>query len=131
MGMYTQLFFNAELKKDLPDNVVSVLNYMTGKSGGLGLELPDHELFRCSRWEMVLNGTSGYFAPATSKTVFYKDELSGSFYLSSLSSFKNYSGEIDKFLDWIKPFLARWNREVLGWTWYEEAEEPTLIRMGD
>lgn len=132
MGMYTQLMFNAELRKDTPDQVISILEFMTGDASyGIAPETPEHALFDTERWTFMLVSSSYYFEPNASKTSFRKDDITKSWHLSVLCDLKNYSGEIEAFLDWIMPYLDDSNRQVLGWTWYEEDDEPTLIRKGD
>ena len=40
---------------------------------------------------------------------------------------KNYDGEIEKFLDWAKPYIRPATGNCLGWVWYEEWDVPELI----
>ena len=49
--------------------------------------------------------------------------------LTGSSNLKNYGGEINKFLLWIAPYLHTGAdyKEFLGFTRYEEDDDPTLI----
>jgi hypothetical protein len=42
---------------------------------------------------------------------------------------KNYNNEIDKFIDWLKPYLKNEKGTIIGWKWYEEDMSPTVIEM--
>lgn len=126
MGMYTEIHFNSELKKDTPKEVVEVLKYMV-EDCEKPLELPDHELFKSERWEILFKCDSYYFDADTHSTLRF-DEISGSYYLCVRSNLKNYDSEIEKFIDWIDPYLDKFDGDFLGFYRYEETEEPTLIK---
>lgn len=128
MGMYTQLHFASELKKDAPKEVIEILKYMAGSN--LELEelknLPDHAFFECSRWDILFKCDSYYFDYNTHCDFFF-DGITDSWHLSVTSNLKNYSHEIDKFIDWITPYLNKRDGEFLGYSRYEETEYPELI----
>jgi hypothetical protein len=127
MGMYTQLCYNAELRRDTPKGVIDTLEYMLSNTEE-GFKPPfTHGLFHTSRWQFMLNCSSYYFAPAESKSSFRKDQF-GNYYVSILCDLKNYDGEIEKFVDWLNPYVDSYEeRQFLGYSRYEEAVEPTLI----
>jgi hypothetical protein len=125
MGMYTELHFNSELRKDVPQDVLDALHYMVGRVEAEPT-LPDHPLFLSSRWRSVLLCDSYYFDADTHSTLRF-DETAGAYYLCIRSNLKNYEGEIEKFIDWIRPYLAKEQGEFLGFSRYEETEDPTLI----
>lgn len=126
--MYTALHFSAELKKDTPEMVVDVLNKMV--NGKLPFEdpkeLPDHEFFKCDRWCFLFTMDSYYFS-ADTHCSFRFDEIAGAWFLTVTSNIKNYDGEIQKFIDWIMPYVAESTNDFLGYYRYEENREPTLI----
>ena len=127
MGMYTELHFNAELKKDTPEEVIETLRKMVN---GAAIENPpDHELFQTSRWSFMLCCDSYYFSSDTHSTLRF-DEISKSWFLCIRSNLKNYGGEIEKFIDWIHPYLDELEGEHLGHMRYEEDMLPSLILMG-
>lgn len=127
MGMYTEFVFASELKRDLPSEVEQVLKTMTE---GYGFDelliIPDHDFFKCDRWTMLFTCDSYYFDGKTSASFEY-DNISKSYYLTVRSNLKNYDSEIEKFLQWIKPYLDIYGNKFLGYYMYEEYESPTLI----
>ena len=125
MGMYTELDFNSELKKDVPEEVLNVLRVMLGELD-LNIPLPTHPLFLCSRWTFMLTCNSYYFDSNTSSTLRW-DDISDAYFIHIRSNLKNYEYEIEKFVDWITPYLNRFDGDFLGFTRYEETEIPTLI----
>jgi hypothetical protein len=126
MGMYTALHFTAALKRDVPDDVVNILRYMLDRGGEWSEPpTPDHPLFETARWDFMLNADSYYFE-ADTHSALVPYPTSG-FGLSITCNFKNYTGELASFLDWILPFVDARPGEFLGYHQYEEDEHPTLI----
>lgn len=129
MGMYTELHFNAELAKNVPEPVIEVLKYMVGDIEQKPGVLPEHELFaNGTRWRGMLRTDSYYFDADTHSTLRF-DEIGGQYYLCIRTNLKNYGSEIEKFIDWIAPYLDEHinNGDFLGFYRYEENNEPTLI----
>jgi hypothetical protein len=125
MGMYTQLHFAAKLRKDVPAEVVEVLRFMARGTEGAP-QTPDHPLFSTERWRCLFTMDSYYFDADTRSTMRF-DGVLGAWLLNVQSNVKNYDGEIEKFLDWIDPYLAKYPGDFLGYSRYEETEQPTLI----
>jgi len=121
MGMYTELVLKCDVLPDVPENVGQVLNFLFC-GGDEPTDLPDHSFFRCERWQAVGRCNSYYHHPKTINS--YTEN-----YLFSRSDLKNYDGEIEKFVDWVKPYLNMSAGDCIGWSWYEEAPSPTLIFM--
>ncbi len=125
MGMYTELVFKADIDKELPVQVRKVLEYMF--NGNPQPEtLPDHKFFQTSRWDALGSMSSFYHIPwATSR---YEND-----YIFSRSDIKNYSDEIELFIDWVTPYLNLCLDEdedkCVGWYWYEESSKPNLIMV--
>lgn len=122
MGMYTKLSVDIRFRENLPEEVVSALNFMSGNKDYVSQALPEHDLFKTPRWDFMLLCSSYYHTPF-SLTKFHKDEISQSYYLTSSSDFKNYNGEINLFFDFIAPYVQE---GFVGYSQYEEAEHPTL-----
>lgn len=125
MGMYTELHFNSELKGNTPTNVISILKYMV-EDGDKPLKLPDHPLFKTCRWETMLVCDSYYFDAETHSTL-RLDNITNSWYLCIRSNFKNYDNEVECFLNWIYPYLNKFEGDFLGFYRYEEFQTPSLI----
>lgn len=129
MGMYTEFHFNVELKRDVPEEVISALKYMTTVDGLEPTDLPYHPLFWTDRWYYMLTCDSYYFPMIPATSLLY-DNIAKCYFLSVRSNFKNYDDEIEKFLDWISPYVVD-TIDFAGFYRYESAEEPTLIYLSD
>ena len=102
------------------------------------LDLPDHELFETERWENMLISSSYYFAGKT-QCVLNEEHNFQLVSLTVLCSLKNYGNEIEKFLDWIPPYVIRdrfypeaerineEDRLFVGYTRNEEDIDPYFI----
>lgn len=123
MGMYTEIVvkmsFDAET---LPTEVREVLDYLFGESEKPAT-LPEHNFFYGDRWEYLGKSSSFYHHPASVRSYF---EKYGTLYLFARSDIKNYDGEIEHFFNWIAPHTCQAEKECLGWTWYEEDDQPNL-----
>lgn len=51
MGMYTEINVCFDLTKGTPKNVVDVLYYLIDDNDKPS-DLPNHEFFKCDRWDM-------------------------------------------------------------------------------
>ena len=92
MGMYIELIFGAELKKDTPNEVIEALKYMIGetKEKPANFPLPD------GRCEWLFQGGSYYFAINNSVTKMWLDDIDNQWHISTRSNIKNYENEIEK-----------------------------------
>ena len=104
MGMYTKLSVDIRFRENLPEEVVAALDVMSGNNDYISQTLPQHDLFKTSRWEFMFRCSSYYHTPF-SLNKFTKDEISKTYYLTSSSDFKNYNDEIDLFFDFISPYV--------------------------
>lgn len=123
MGMYTELHFNAQLRRDLPKQVLDTLAFMVDKVPDKPVELPDHPLFATRSWGSMLVCDSSYFPAETSTHLVLE---AGRWSLSVRSNFKDYDDEVKHFLDWVRSYLNA-DGECLGFYRYEEDDHPTLI----
>ncbi len=127
MGMYTELVFKASIRADIPDPVHAVLRHLFA-DGDRPSALPDHPLFQCSRWGQIGRGSSFYHTPfALSQYDNPNDPGAKDGYIFSRSDLKNYEQEIAHFLDWVDPYIDEMPGFCIGWAWYEEADQPTLV----
>lgn len=153
MGMYTELLLKARLKCDMPQDALTVLHYLFDKPEETDYytlqddyrkirtklqktwfsqeEIKehfwqpaiDHAFFQCPWWRDIANCCSCYHTPE----VF--NYLAKSKYIFTRCDLKNYHGEIEQFLEWIKPYLDQQEGDCIGWYWYEEDRSPTLLYM--
>ena len=123
MGMYTEINVCFDLAKDTPKNVVSILHYLIDGDDE-PLDLPNHEFFKCDRWDMVARCDSYYFDGMTNSKIMF-DNISKCYKVNIRANLKNYDNEIDKFLHWLTPYID--TEGFIGYTRYEEYNDPTLI----
>lgn len=133
MGMYTELVIALELPDSTPKEITDVLAFMAdAKTPVYTGRLPKHPLFECDRWACLFSMSSYYFAGQTQR-VFKFDENANAWFLTSRANLKNYNGEIQKFLDWIEPYVCDRGETdcFVGYWRYEESTAPTLIYFVD
>ncbi len=124
MGTYTELNIGIELKKDIPNSIIEVLKIMTSLDDIDITEVPDHPLFKTESWERMLMCESYYF-DAKSVLRFEYDAISKTHFLTVICNLKNYDNEIQKFLDWICPYIN--TQDYIGHIRQEEDLYPTLL----
>ncbi|HAZ2983855.1 TPA: hypothetical protein J0587_004682 [Salmonella enterica subsp. enterica serovar Kentucky] len=125
MGMYTELVLKCQIKEDAPADVKSVIAYMfCGEDAPK--KLPDHPFFGLTRWNSIGSCSSFYHHPEVVNSC-PKFDYTDSQYIFSRSDIKNYDGEIESFIDWLKPYVDAPEGQCIGWSWYEEGQQPTLI----
>ncbi len=133
MGMYTELVIKADVKRDISVDVKFILNFLFNHEMDIDIwdnemnlkpeiKLPDHSFFKTSNWTAIGRCNSYYHIPSTFS--FFDGK-----YLFSRSDLKNYDNEINKFIDWLCPYLDVDAGKCIGWSWYEEWHEPTLLYM--
>lgn len=127
MGMYTELYLSVALKKDVPKNVVEIIEHLFGERPTDPLDLPNHDFFKCSRWMMIGRCCSFYFTPMPTSRLYFDKGNTDQYYITTRSDLKNYDGEIGKFLDWVMPYIEAYEGNHLGHHRYEEDDQPTLI----
>lgn len=127
MGMYTELIFGASLKEDTPSTVIDALKYMIGETEEKPKDFPLPD----GRCEWLFRGSSYYFGVSESVSKMWFDEIANDWRLSTRSNIKNYEGEIEEFLEWIKPYIKSGSgyKDFYAIVTYEEAEEPTIYYL--
>ena len=128
MSMYTEIYVKVVLKEDVDDNVINILKYMLGIDDVEleDLTIPSHSLFTTNNWHYMLRSGSYYHIPYVVSLFEYND-ISENYYLVVRSDFKNYQGEIEKFFDWIAPYIEKdGDKTFIGYSLYEEDDEPKL-----
>ena len=125
MGMYTEVLVKARLKKDLPDNVLKVVDFMFG-NGNPPDVLPEHPFFTLPRWDLVGRCSSWYHHPSTVNSI---NKEYTDWAVFSRSDLKNYGGEIEAFFDWFRTVIDEEEGKCIGYSWYEEDDIPSLVLM--
>jgi hypothetical protein len=131
MGMYTEIIFGAALRKDTPKHIIEIIQKMVNREGLYGLK-PDHPFFesKCS-WLLAANGS--YYFPGIVEPQFKFNDIAEQWYLHLRTNIKNYNNEIEKFLDWIKPYIYKGSgtRDFYAIVTYEADETPTIYYLGE
>lgn len=119
MGMYTEVFFRGSIREDAPEVVIDAIQSIVHGGG----ERPDidHPLFDCTRWDSLGTCSSAYF-PTPAKSAIKQDAYNGTMALILHANLKNYDDEIEKFFDWIDPYVDARPGEFLGYSLYEEVD---------
>ncbi len=123
MGMYTELVCAFDLREDVPQNVIDILQYMVSSEKPRNFQIPDHLLFDTTRWNIMLQCDSFYFPGETYSRIGF-DKISG-WWMTIRCNLKNYDREIQKFIDWIQPYMN--THGFIGYMRYETEEGPTLL----
>lgn len=122
MGMYTEL----DLKVAIEDNpiVVNILKDIS-TDGSLSIkDRLDHPFFKADRCDVIGRGGSYYF-DGQPYIQFKYDEIAKCWFLTTCFNLKNYDQEIEKFLDWLSPYIL--TEGYIGTYWYEEWSAPTNL----
>jgi hypothetical protein len=138
MASYTEFKISAKFKHDTPKEIIILLNKIVNNIGDLYTELTgslptaivisdlpnlpiEHPFGKCLRWDMLFH--SNNFAPELySGSEFYKDML-GYYHLNIHTEFKNNCGEVELFVDWIRPYTFI----LEGWYQSEHHDEKTIL----
>ena len=116
MGMYTRLKFHAELK-DLSEKEIDAIKWCISNEDFDKFPYSDLHPFFKQRRALLL-----FTCDAKIKPIFInKNDI---WVLNTDAEIKNYKGEIELFLDWIKPFVKTGMHvsEAYAETQYEEYE---------
>jgi hypothetical protein len=129
MGMYTGLIFDAYLKEETRAEWWEIILYLTDcKNNKEPPTLPNHPFFKCDRWRQLSGGGSSLndeFPPDSTFKDLGKYQEEDRYHLHMSCNLKD-NGEIETFIDWIKPHIQIY---VYGWTKFEEDEEKTNIKI--
>ena len=120
MGMYTEIYVNVDLKEETPLDVINVLKAMCGEFDNSSL------LGKPDRWACLFYSGS-YYTPNTSCAKLTFDKISNQWSLLGKGDIKNYDEEIEKFFEWIMPFIDGFEGDFIGYSRYEESQSPKLV----
>lgn len=148
MGTYTEFHFKVKLAYDAPEEIILFLNDMMDYSkGDYPCPIPpDHELFDCERWENLFFASAYYEryprpsfkllgGPGRSG-VFVMDvdpHVGRTWVLELHGELKNYDSEIQKFAEWISPYVKKSRKKkptYLGWSKVECSENQQHYHVG-
>lgn len=125
MGMYTSLVISARIKPDAPPEFMVQLKAL------LAGDLHIREVLGGEACRNPLCRTSAYF-PESSRSLEETRHPSG-WTLNVVSQVKNYDGEIEGIIKWMRPHIYSGHGASDWWAivTYEEDEKPTIYYMRD
>jgi hypothetical protein len=131
MGMYTELIFGARLKSPLPQNILEILKYMVDENNYNLPIMPDHPFFKISYWYDLFNFDSFNFPTSIKPDLTY--DSSEHWNLVTRSNLINRDDIIEKFLDWIKPYIDQGSGldEFYAIVCCEDQRKPTIYYLFD
>jgi len=121
MGAYTEVFLRTKLKCNLNSDIESVFSFLFNNGDKPAL-IPEHAFFDCCNWHKF--GRCSY---SNFQTFSYINEG----YLCSRFDVKVVDQDIDKFFDWIEPYIDKNEQDsiCIGWYWSEKEPQPELVFM--
>lgn len=120
MGMYTEIYINANLLPNTPSEVINVLKAVCeDRHSNLLDPFP-------ARWRLLFNNGS-YYTPLTSCSNLTFDSIAAQWSILGKGDIKNYNNEIEDFFDYVMPYIDAEEGMFIGYFRYEESPEPTLI----
>lgn len=129
MGMYTELIVGCTLKKNLPKVCVNALTLISNRKEINENDKETEEFIKEYDLYNICWSESAYFG-APSHCIFRRleDNCEDYYSLSIRANLKSYNGEIEKFLEYIRPYVywGSGTHELYAMTIYEEDKEPTL-----
>ena len=129
MGMYTELIVGCTLKKNLPKVCVNALTLISNRKEINENDKETEEFIKEYDLYNICWSESAYFG-APSHCIFRRLEENYEDYysLSIRANLKSYNGEIEKFLEYLRPYVywGSGTNELYAMTIYEEDKEPTL-----
>lgn len=153
MGMYTEFIFGCALSKDTPKICIDALDYViNGEIKHPKYENPEtweekeyNEKFieRTSTDDEIqafigeydfgrLFCSDSYYFGAPVSRKFYQDYIDKTYRISTRANLKNYRQQIEKFIEYIKPYVIQgsgFDHNIFAYVQYEEAEFPTIYAL--
>lgn len=126
MGMYTELDLKVAIKDE--PTVVNILKDLSTDKVLTVKNRLDHPFFETARCDLIGKCGSYYF-DGQPYIQFRHDKIANCWFFTTCFNLKNYDQEIEKFLDWLCPYIL--TEGYLGTYWYEEQEEPINIYKED
>jgi len=128
MGMYTELVLGCSIKNN--PEIITAIHWLLDNSKNK-TNCPSI-LPQGGRIDWMFNSSgSCYFGGPSGIHHFKYDTISDCYRFSARFNIKNYDEEIQKFLEWLRPFIDQGSGSR-GWyaaVTYEEADEPTLFYL--
>lgn len=132
MGMYTELIFGATLKENTPTYVTQALDNIINDR--TNIDLPDEVKQFSDEYSLskLIWCSSYYFGAHSNKPSFTFDKIANRWSISFRANCKNYQNEIEKFIEFITPYVeyGSGTTNIFAIVQYEEDDYPTLYGTG-
>lgn len=126
--MYTELIFGATLKENTPTYVTQALDSVINDR--TNIDLPDEVKQFSDEYSLskLIWCSSYYFGAHSNKPSFTFDKIANRWSISFRANCKNYQNEIEKFIEFIKPYVEYGSgpTNIFAIVQYEEDDYPTL-----
>lgn len=128
MGMYTELTLGCRLSEKTPKVCLDALDFCINKRGNLYPKL--EEFIDRYDLEYIVNSSSVYFGFNQPVHVF-EPTFCDEYILFVRGSCKNYDGQIEKFLDYLKPHIVKGSGSdnIYATVIYETAKDLTIYKL--
>ena len=123
MGMYTEIYVNVDLVPNVPEKVIKVLQAMCGDRE------PDILLEDVQKDWLYLFNNGSFYVPSTVCRNLTYNNISNRWSLLGKGDLKNYNGQIESFFAWLMPYIKGHEGDFIGYSRYEESQEPTLFYL--
>lgn len=125
--MYQELYLNAKLKNDIPENILTVLKYMSGDMSIEQLPITSDALFKTENWQYMLQSESSRFDLAARSTIDYSP-VDDCYILRVSCSLNNHEQQIEKFLGFINSYIDKKEGQFLGYIRTEDSDTPYILK---
>lgn len=133
MGMYTELIFGATLKENTPTYVTDALNSVINDKTNVNLSDEVKQFIDEYSLSKLIWCSSYYFGAHSNKPSCTFDKIANRWSISFRANCKNYQCEIEKFIEFIKPYVEYGSgpTNIFAIVQYEKDDYPTLYGTDD
>ena len=131
--MYTELIFGATLKENTPTYITQALDSVINDRTNVNLSDEVKQFIDEYSLSKLIWCTSYYFGSHVNKPSCEFDKIANTWCISFRANCKNYQGEIEKFIEFIKPYVEYGSgpTNIFAIVQYEEDDYPTLYGTGN
>jgi hypothetical protein len=129
MGMYTEIYINVDLKEDVSEEVIKVLQAICSVNDSNYTLIEEQWDNKYPKKWLHLFRSCSYYTPNTFCRYLHYDKVSEQWSLLGKGDIKNYGEEIQAFFEWIKPSVDDCSGSFIGYYKYELDDHPTLVYL--
>lgn len=105
MGDYTEAIIGCKLKESTPQEIIDTIQWMCDEERNKNNDIPANLPAGDRTSWMFWSAGSYYFGTTYCPPVFRKDDICDRWCLMARFNIKNYTREIENFLEWLKPHV--------------------------